>query len=888
MAGIAPRAEPGGFPDDVLVGRDVELALLRHAADRVRRGTPQLAIVEGRPGVGKSALVRAFAAEQRHEFVVLWARGEEIERHLDFGIIDQLLREAAAAGLAAPPALTRSTSRPDPLEVGHVVLGLVEERTVGRPLVVVVDDAQWADVASLQSISFAYRRVHDRPVLLVAVQRPDAPHLESFHRLVRDGRGHRLRLAGLSAPTLRALVAQRVGVTLTARAAERLHEHTAGNPLESLTLAEELDPVTLASGFGPLPAPRSYASLVLSRLALCSPQAERLVAASAVLGRPTDTGTLARMLELDDLAPPLSEALERGLVRVEFRHGLRNVEVDHPLLRAAVIGDLPPARQAELHRRAATVSSDPDQAFLHRLRAVVGEDAGLAEEAIARARLRLAAGWELSAVELLVAAAGLLADEGRRAEALLMATDRLLDAGDVAAADELLEAVPVGVGGALEHLVRGQRAMLHGDPLGARDQLRRAWNSDPGPAVASRAAGLLATIAANAGRAEPALKWARLALRRGEGSDVGHAMTMLASAWALRGDLAAGLEEVDDWYHALQGPAGRADALLARGILRLWDGQHEAALEALAAVHDPAVPAGPLLVTATAQYSLADVAYRQGRWDDALEIAERLTVALDDSGHRLVGPMAHGVTSFVLAGRGEVAAADAHLAAGRRALELSGAASGGLWLEIGAARFRWRPATTTPWSPASECSPRCCGTPISRRASSRGRPTWSKRSSPSAGWTRRAESWPSFAGASAEEAPTCAPAWGGSEGSSPQRRATTMRRLRSSTGRWPTTRWPPVRSSGAGWSSPRARSTGAPGGAASRLRCWPMPSTASTPWAPNRSGRERHASWTAVGSCHGGAATLAARCSPVPNERSPRSSPMGARIAKWPRTSSSA
>nr|MBA3605707.1 ATP-binding protein [Acidimicrobiia bacterium] len=72
MAGRTPWAGPGGFGDDVLVGRAVERNLLDRAAEHVQANTPQLVVVEGRPGVGKSALVRAFAAARGDEFVVLW------------------------------------------------------------------------------------------------------------------------------------------------------------------------------------------------------------------------------------------------------------------------------------------------------------------------------------------------------------------------------------------------------------------------------------------------------------------------------------------------------------------------------------------------------------------------------------------------------------------------------------------------------------------------------------------------------------------------------------------------------------------------------------------------------------------------------------------------
>src|SRR5690606_9132216 len=111
-------------------------------------------------------------------------------------------------------------------------------------------------------------------VLAVVLHRPTAPFLEPLHRLCADGRGRRLSLGGLDARQLRELVGRRCGVVLTPAAAQRLHAHTQGSPLEALMLAEELGAETLNRRFDALPAPRSYATLVLNRLAGCAAETE--------------------------------------------------------------------------------------------------------------------------------------------------------------------------------------------------------------------------------------------------------------------------------------------------------------------------------------------------------------------------------------------------------------------------------------------------------------------------------------------------------------------------------------------------------------------------------------------------------------------------------------
>jgi hypothetical protein len=146
----------------------------------------------------------------------------------------------------------------------------------------------------------------------------------------------------------------------------------------------------------------------------------------------------------------------------------------------------------------------------------------------------------------------------------------------------------------------------------------------------------------------------------GERDDVGHALTMVASAWALKGDLAAGREEVQRWRTHLGMPSDAHDTLLPHGLLRLWDGDLGQAHEALEAALPVAGDVGAPLVVATVRYSLADALYRIGHWDRAFSIADQLATTLDDADIHLAAPMAHAVVAFVLAGRGETADVDRH------------------------------------------------------------------------------------------------------------------------------------------------------------------------------------------------------------------------------------
>jgi hypothetical protein len=125
-------------------------------------------VVEGAAGIGKTSLVAAALGGDGD--VLLIASGDEGESDLDFGVVDQVLRSAGLdggviGGSAEPGA--------DPLRVGARLVRLVDETALPQPLVVLVDDAQWADRPSLRALTFAARRLRVAGVLLCLVCRTD-------------------------------------------------------------------------------------------------------------------------------------------------------------------------------------------------------------------------------------------------------------------------------------------------------------------------------------------------------------------------------------------------------------------------------------------------------------------------------------------------------------------------------------------------------------------------------------------------------------------------------------------------------------------------------------------------------------------------------------------
>ena len=216
-------AQPSAHP---LVGRDDELMVLERALGAAVEGQPQLVVVEGAAGIGKSALLRAFARSVADRVTVLRASGDEGEQHLDFGLIEQLHADGEASDVPVMTMFGRSGPRPDPLDVGADLVRVATEASAFLPVVAIIDDAQWADQASIQALTYALRRFRNQRLVVVIAGRPDVSALAPLTRLCQDERGRCLPLGGLAAPQLDALLRTARGISIGERAAQRLFDHT--------------------------------------------------------------------------------------------------------------------------------------------------------------------------------------------------------------------------------------------------------------------------------------------------------------------------------------------------------------------------------------------------------------------------------------------------------------------------------------------------------------------------------------------------------------------------------------------------------------------------------------------------------------------------------------
>src|SRR6201987_5091666 len=231
-------------PAVVLYGRRVEREGLDRLVEAVRGGQSGVLVVGGEPGVGKTALLQS-AIESAQGFRVARTVGVESEMELAFAalqqlcapMLDRLGRLPAPQQEALGVALgLRAGNAPDRFLVGLAVLSLLAEVAEEQPLVCVVDDAQWLDLASAQALVFVARRLLAESVALVLATRDPSEELKGFPGLVVEG---------LRNGDARALLGSVLGVPLDDRVRERIVAETRGNPLALLELPRGLTPAEL-------------------------------------------------------------------------------------------------------------------------------------------------------------------------------------------------------------------------------------------------------------------------------------------------------------------------------------------------------------------------------------------------------------------------------------------------------------------------------------------------------------------------------------------------------------------------------------------------------------------------------------------------------------------
>jgi DNA-binding CsgD family transcriptional regulator len=367
-----------------LVERDVELAAIAELVAAAASKSAGALVVEGPAGIGKTQLLQqAVQIAGEAPLSVLEARGGELEQSFPFGIATQLLERAVAAqdataraavlsgaaALAADLIDPRARARTTPATSAeamyahlHGLYWVCAGLAARRPLLLVVDDAHWADDPSLQWLLFMTRRLGDMPVTLMLGARA-APEWPAPLALLADqARISRLRLRPLSAPASRTLIERLFGAEPDDEFSRACHDATGGNPfllseLVAAVRAEGLAPTAdSAARVGSL-APEGVSRSLLARLAHMAPEAAALAEAVAVLGAEAELRHAAVLAGLDGAA---AAAVADDLAAAELLEAGRPLRLVHPVLRTALYSELPAGARAELHARAARMLAAED------------------------------------------------------------------------------------------------------------------------------------------------------------------------------------------------------------------------------------------------------------------------------------------------------------------------------------------------------------------------------------------------------------------------------------------------------------------------------------------------------------------------------------------------
>jgi DNA-binding CsgD family transcriptional regulator len=406
--------------------------------------------------------------------------------------------------------------------------------------------------------------------------------------------------------------------------------------------------------------------LVLGRLAMAPPEVEHLVVAGAVLGR-CPLALAARLAGIEDPLPTFERAIATGMLTEHSTNRGRLIGFAHPLVQAAVYQGVGPARRAGLHTRAAMLVNDQAARLRHLVAAANAPDARLADELSTLAGQQLTKGDLAAAADTFLLASRVAGTTAEYERHILAATDCMLLAGSVDDAGELAHELAAFSDTARRRYVLGRLALVSGRTAEAERLLRSAWERYDTEEfdLGSQVAGLLANLHLLQNRAAAAAAWARRALTMAPRAAVSsYALDTLLRSLAISGR--AG--EAQALADALPDPTSASEpaeleGLVGWGHLQAWTDDLLGARATLSATASAYRRRGALPMSLVALGALAETEYRLGAWDDAILHGRSAASAGDDAEQEWLAPYLHAVAVLPLAGRGDWAAADAHVRA---------------------------------------------------------------------------------------------------------------------------------------------------------------------------------------------------------------------------------
>jgi DNA-binding CsgD family transcriptional regulator len=365
------------------VGRDRELATLEAILADARTGTPSVALVVGEPGIGKTRTAQTLAERARAAGVyVVWSTCfEDDPRPFApwMNVLDEIVARTEPAELADRLGVAAATAATVVPRIGEVLprisppatLAPTESRfriydglarlvigeTLSEPTLVVLEDLQWADAASLELLAYVARALEEETLLIVGTAREVSLEHPLGHALAdaeRTVNVHRLRLTALSDEALALLIEDQVGYRPSPQVVQAIAEETAGNPFFAVALVRHLaeDGHDLAAEAVTAAIPGSVRDAVGRRIAGLSAATGQMLSVACAFSGPFRFEELQALTELDEevLLGALDEALEAAMLRPAEGDGY---EFGHAIVRHALYEASSPSRRGRLHRRLA-------------------------------------------------------------------------------------------------------------------------------------------------------------------------------------------------------------------------------------------------------------------------------------------------------------------------------------------------------------------------------------------------------------------------------------------------------------------------------------------------------------------------------------------------------
>jgi DNA-binding CsgD family transcriptional regulator len=655
-----------------VVGRERELGAIEEFLEAAARGRAAL-VIEGEPGIGKTALWReAVAQAEERDRIVLAARPAEAERELSFGGLGDLLGGEALDAVRELPGPQRRALRTallldepdgaptDPRTIAVALLAVLRELARARPLILAVDDVQWLDRPTAAALTFALRRLESEPVGFLGTARPPADlDLEHLRRVA---------VGPLDLAALDEIVRGTLGTQLRRPLLRRLEQASGGNPFYALELVRALlrrgGPRGAAD---PLTVPEDLRDLIRERLTTLPPRTRRALAAAAALAQPTAALVGAAVEDAGALEPAVSAGV------LESNGG--SVRFTHPLLASVVYSDIRADERHRLHGRLAELVADPEERARHAGAAATGPDADLAAAMEEAGSIAASRGAPEAAAELLERARALTPgndEEAGRRRTLAHAEFRFV-AGDGLGARAVLERqrAELGPGRARAETLLAL-AKIAWDDFDAVAELCKQAIAEAGSddRLLAEIHRFASEIEETLGNAEEAARHSRIAVERAEGAEAEDVLALALGNFAfvefLRGnglqrhvlERAVELERHVSGLPLLNAPARQ----LGRQLL--WVDELDEARVLLDRQYARAIERGDVMATIDLALDLTDLEIRAGNWNQASRHAEQMHELALQSGVPQYVTMSHiaRLTVFTVCGdvdRARDAAAEA-------------------------------------------------------------------------------------------------------------------------------------------------------------------------------------------------------------------------------------